>query len=462
MGMSERYDLAVIGSGPAGLKAAIQAAKLGKRVAIIDRAHSLGGSCIQRGAIPSKTLREAVLYYTGFYHRQAYATREKRDLTMQDLMDRCETVVENETRVVYRQLERNHVDVMEGEATFTDAHTLKIRGSEKSLSADYFLIATGTVPARPDVVHFENNLIIDSEGLETFTQLPRSLVVVGAGVIGTEYASILALLDIEVTVIDQRSRLLDFVDTEIAEALAYHMRDIGVTLYFDKEVVSIDKTSRGKVRTTLRSGKKLISDALLYAVGRQGATQTLGLEALDIQLDSRGRIRVNEQFQTNVPHIYAAGDVIGFPSLASSSMEQGRLAACHVFGAPTYHRPHLLPFGIYTVPEISMVGQNEQQLTARRTPYEIGVARYREIARGQILGDKVGMLKLLFDPESRKLLGVHAIGQGATEIIHIGQAVLAYDGIIDYFFENTFNYPTFAECYRVAALDGYNKVIAED
>jgi len=460
--MSERYDLAVIGSGPAGQKAAIQAAKLGKRVAIIDRPHSLGGSCIQRGAIPSKTLREAVLYYSGFYHRQAYAAHEKKDLTMQDLMDRCEAVVANETRVVYRQLERNHVEVLEGDTYFTDPHSLRMRGSEDSLSADNILIATGTVPTRPDVVPFEDNLIIDAEGLDTFSRLPRSLVVVGAGVIGTEYASILALLDIEVTLIDQRSRLLDFVDSEIAEALAYHMRDIGVMLTFDKEVVAIEKTSNGKVRTTFRSGKKLVSDALLYAVGRQGATQLLGLGALGIATDRRGRITVNERFQTNVPHIYAAGDVIGFPSLASSSMEQGRLAACHAFGAPTHDRPHLIPYGIYTVPEISLVGKNEQQLTEKRTPYEVGVARYREIARGQILGDKVGMLKLLFDPESRKLLGVHAIGQGVTEIIHIGQAVLAYEGTIDYFIESTFNYPTFAECYRVAALDGYNKVVEED
>ncbi len=460
--MNEQYDLAVIGSGPAGQKAAIQAAKLGKRVAIFDRPNSLGGICIQRGAIPSKTLREAVLYYTGFYHRQAYVTRGRRDLTMKDLMARCDTVVENETRVVYRQLERNRVEVMEGDAYFADTHTLKFRGSDRSLSADHILIATGTVPARPDAVPFENNLIIDAEGIDTFTQLPRSLVVVGAGVIGTEYASILALLDIDVTLIDQRSCLLDFVDTEIAEALAYHMRDIGVTLYFDKEVVSIDKTSNGKVRMTLRSGKKLLSDALLYAVGREGATQTLGLQTLGIELDPRGRIMVNEHFQTSVPHIYAAGDVIGFPSLASTSMEQGRLAACHAFGVPTYDRTQLIPYGIYTVPEISVVGQNEQQLTRSRTPYEIGVARYREIARGQILGDKVGMLKLLFDPESRKLLGVHAIGQGATEIIHIGQAVLAYEGTIDYFIENTFNYPTFAECYRVAGLDGYNKVMAEE
>lgn len=460
--MAEHYDLAVIGSGPAGQKAAIQGAKLGKRVVIIDRADSVGGVCLQRGAIPSKTLREAVLYYTGFYHKQTYSARRRKDLSVEDLMARCSEVVENETRVVLDQLERNLVEVMEGEAFFADAHTLKLRGQDHPLSADYFLIATGTVPARPEVIPFENDLIVDADGIITFTKLPRSLVVVGAGVIGAEYASILALLDIKVTLIDQRPRLLDFVDTEIAEALSYHMRDIGVILYFSKEVLSVEKSSKNKVRTTLKGGKRLLSDTLLYAVGRQGTTRGLGLEALGIEVDQRGRIIVNEHLQTRLPHIYAAGDVIGFPSLASTSMEQGRLAACHAFGISTYHRPNLIPYGIYTVPEISMVGENEKQLTEKGVPYEIGVARYREIARGQILGDRVGMLKLLFHQESQKLLGVHIIGQGATELIHIGQAVLAFEGTIDYFIENTFNYPTLAECYRVAALDGYNKVMIQD
>ncbi len=460
--MTEHYDLAVIGSGPAGQKAAIQGAKLGKRVAIIDRPDSVGGACVQRGAIPSKTLREAVLYYTGFYHRQAYFTPRKRGLTMQDLMARCDQVVENESRVVIEQLDRNRAELIEGEASFTDDHTLKLSGQNRSITANYILIATGTTSARPPDIPFEDAIIVDPDGLGTFTRLPRSFVVVGAGVIGTEYASILALLNIEVSLIDQRPSLLDFVDREIAEALSYHLRDIGVILHFGKEVVSVDKTSKGKVRTTLKSGKKLVSDALLYAVGRYGATEGMGLENLGIELDPRGRIIVNEHFQTKLPHIYAAGDVIGFPSLASTSMEQGRLAACHAFGVPAYDRPNLIPYGIYTVPEISMVGRNERELTENHIPYEIGVARYREIARGQILGDRVGKLKLLFHQDSRKLLGVHAIGQGVTELIHIGQAVMAFEGTIDYFIENTFNYPTFAECYRVAALDGYNKVMTQE
>jgi NAD(P) transhydrogenase len=354
------------------------------------------------------------------------------------------------------------VELLEGEACLADEHTMTVGGARPPITADYIIIATGTVPARPAFIPFEDGVIIDPNGLSTFMQLPRSLIVVGAGVIGTEYASILALLNIEVTLIDQKPGLLDFVDEEMSEALSYHMRDIGVILHFGEEVVAVSKTPGGKVRTTLKSGKRIHADALLYAAGRYGATDTLGLEQVGIKRDERGRIMVNKHFQTALPHIYAVGDVIGFPSLASTSMEQGRLAACHAFGVPTHNRPHLLPYGIYTIPEISMVGQNEKHLTQDTVPYEIGVARYREIARGQILGDKVGMLKLLFHQESRHLLGVHAIGQGATELIHIGQAVLAFNGTIDFFIENTFNYPTLAECYRVAALDGYNKVMVEE
>jgi NAD(P) transhydrogenase len=457
------YDLAVIGSGPAGQKAAIQAAKLGKKVAIVDRPTCVGGMCIHHGAIPSKTLREAILYFTGFYHRQAYGVQRRRDLTVQDLMSRWAQVVENETEVVITQLERNQVQLFEGQASFENDHALKVSGIDRvqSLSADHVVIATGTVPARPKSVPFEDGLIVDANGIDSFTQLPRSLIVVGAGVVGCEYASMLALLGIEVTVVDQKTRLLDFVDQEIAEALSYHMRDIGVVLRFGEQVMSLSKTSQGKVLTTLKSGKRILADGLIYAVGRQGASDRLGLEELGIETDARGRVLVNEHFQTKVPHIYAVGDVIGFPNLASASMEQGRMAACHAFGVPAKHQGHLLPYGIYTVPEISMVGKNETELTRDAVPYEIGIARYREISRGQILGDRVGMLKLLFHQDTRKLLGVHAIGQGTTELIHIGQAVLAFEGSIDYFIENTFNYPTLAECYRVAALDGYNKVMAQ-
>jgi len=461
--MEKSYDLAVIGSGPAGQKAAIQAAKLGKQVAIVDRATCVGGMCIHHAAIPSKTLREAILYFTGFYHRQAYGVQRRRDLTMQDLIGRWAQVVENETSVVITQLERNGVRLFEGEASLTDDHTLRISGGDRlqSVAADTIVIATGTIPARPESIPFEDGLIVDANGVDTFTQLPRSLIVVGAGVVGSEYASMLALLDIEVTLIDQKVRLLDFVDAEIAEALSYHMRDVGIVMRFGEEVTRVSKTTNKKVLTTLKSGKRILADALLHAVGRHGASEGLGLEQLGIERDPRGRILVNEHFQTQVPHIYAVGDVIGFPNLASTSMEQGRMAACHAFGVPTNSRLDLIPYGIFTVPEISMVGKNETQLTMEAIPYEIGIARYREISRGQILGDRVGMLKLLFHQESRKLLGVHVFGQGATELVHIGQSVMAFDGTIDFFIHNTFNYPTLAECYRVAALDGYNKVMAD-
>ncbi len=459
--MKARYDLAVIGSGPAGQKAAIQAAKLRKRVAIIDRPDSCGGMCVHHGAIPSKTLREAILVASGFHHRQTNRARRRRNLTMQDLMERCEEVIEHEVSVVLSQLERNDVDMLRGEAAFVDAHSLRIGGRPATVSANYIIIATGTMPARPATIPFEDGLIVDANGLGTFGRVPRSLVVVGAGVIGTEYASMLALLNVDVTLVDQNDRLLRFVDPEIAEALSYHMRDVDVTLRLGEEVVGIRKTAAGKVLTTLKSGKKIVADALLYAVGRQGATARLGLERIGIATDGRGRITVNDRFQTGVGHIYAVGDVIGYPSLASTAMEQGRLAACHAFGVEAVYRPELIPYGIYSVPEISMVGQNEKQLTADGVPYEVGIARYREIARGQILGDRVGMLKLLFHRETRRLLGVHAIGQGATELIHIGQMALTFNAAIDVFIENAFNYPTLAECYRVAALDGHNKVTVE-
>src|SRR5215470_15858946 len=353
--MTQSYDLAVIGSGPAGQKSAVQGAKLGKRVAIVDRSACIGGVCIHNGAIPSKTLREAILYFSGFYHRQTYGARHNHAPTMRELMDRCDSVVEYEADVVLDQLDRNRVEFIEGEAFFDDPHTLHIGGAGHSITAEAVVIATGTVPSRPASIPFEDGVIVDSNGLTTLEELPKSLIVVGSGVIGTEYASMLALLHIRVTLIDQRPVMLDFVDQEIAEALAYHMRDIGVVLHLGEEVVSIARAQDGRVCATFRSGKRVLADALLYAAGRQGATDNLRLKEIGVDVDARGRVHVNEHFQTAVPHIYAVGDVIGFPSLASSSMEQGRCAVCHAFGIPVRHQPLLLPYGIYTVPEISMV-----------------------------------------------------------------------------------------------------------
>ena len=458
----DRYDLVVVGSGPAGQKAAIQAAKLRKHVAIIER-RDVGGVCMTTGTIPSKTLREAVLYLWGYRQRSYYGRsyRVKEQITIQDLLARAVTVTKRETDVVQDQMARNYVHVIPGEASFLDSHTLSVQDPEgdQHVTADYIVVATGTSPARPASVAFDEHRIIDSDGLLSLHELPRSMIVVGAGIIGWEYATIFAAADVEVTLIDKRTNPLEFIDTEIIETLKYQSRMLGLTLRFGEEVTDVNVPDEGHLVTAnLRSGKRVRADTLLFSAGRIGATAGLNLVAGGLAADDRGRLSVNEYFQTSVPHIYAAGDVIGFPSLASTAMEQGRLAACHAFGQPAESVPQQIPFGIYAVPEIGMVGQTEEQLTARAIPYEVGRARYREIARGAIIGDEVGMLKMLFHADTRKLLGVHVLGEGATELIHIGQAVLSFGGTLDYFVESVFNYPTLAECYKVAALDAMNKL----
>ncbi len=457
------YDLAVIGTGPAGHHAAIQAAKLGKRVVAIDRRQSVGGVCLNTGTIPSKTLREAVLYLTGFRQRGIYGISYsvKSNITIQDLMFRCEQVVSNEVDVLLAQYARNGVDVMHGEATFTDPHHLHIVGpvDQETIQADYVIIATGTAPAHSPEVPVNGATIIDADGLYTLPAIPKTLTVAGAGIIGVEYACIFAALGSRVTVVDKRSDVLEFLDKEILTALQYHMREEGVAFRFGEEVTDVQDTG-GKVVARTKSNKTITSDCLLYTIGRQGNTATLNLEAAGLTSDSRGRIAVDEHFQTAAPHIYACGDVVGFPSLASSSMEQGRLAAAHAFGLPSNGISPWLPYGIYTIPEISMVGKTEEELTGAGVPYEFGIARYREIARGQIIGDRNGLLKLLVHAETRKVLGVHIIGEGATELIHIGQMALALNGSLDILVENVFNYPTLAECYKVAALNAYNKLMS--
>ena len=455
------YDMLVIGSGPAGQKAAIQAAKVGKKVAVIERKKVAGGICINIGTIPSKSLREAVLFLSGFRQRALYGAsyRVKKDITFQDLAQRCDHVVKAEQEVIQNQLLRNSVDFIVGTASFLDPHRLAITQDSESNehTADYIVVACGTESARPADIPFDGESIIDSDGLLTLKQLPRSLTIVGAGVIGCEYACILATLGIPVVLVEKRPRLLEFVDSEIIESLQYQMRNIGVTLRFNEEVIGVEKSADHSVAIHLKSGKKIGAPLLVYSVGRIGATKNLNLERIALQADDRGRLKVNADFQTDVPHIYAVGDVVGFPALASTSMQQGRHAACHAFGLACETATHLLPYGIYTIPEISMVGRNEDDLTRDGVPYEIGVARYREIARGQIIGDTVGMLKLLFHSETRELLGVHVIGEGATELVHIGQAVMAHGGKLDYFVDAVFNYPTLAECYKVAALAALNK-----
>jgi len=455
------YDMLVIGSGPAGQKAAIQAAKAGKKACVIERREVVGGICINTGTIPSKSLREAVIFLSGFRQRNVYGAsfRVKSDITLEDLSFSCQHVIKAEQEIIRNQLARNHVDFINGVAAFSEPNRVSVGGGKgrEDFTADYFVIACGTEPARPPEIPFDDETVIDSDCLLTLKQLPKSLTIVGGGVIGCEYACILATLGIPVVLVERRPRLLEFVDTEIIEALQYHMRQIGVTLRFNEEVVGVEKSADKSATIKLKSGKNIRAPLLLYSVGRVGATKELGLEEIGIHSDERGRIKVNENYQTALPHIYAVGDVIGFPSLASTSMQQGRHAACHAFGIRCETTSHLLPYGIYSIPEISMVGRNEEELTRDGVPYEVGIARYREIARGQLIGDTVGMLKLLFHSETRELLGVHCIGEGATELIHIGQAVMAHHGKLDYFVDSVFNYPTLAECYKVAALAALNK-----
>ncbi len=455
------YDLLVIGTGPAGQKGAIAAAKLGKKVAVIDRREMIGGVCLHTGTIPSKTLREAILYLTGFQERTFYGQdyAVNRQITVPDLAFRVKKVVERELEIIRAQLARNRVTIIAGSARFVDPTTLEVLGADGTvrLTAGRILIACGTRPAHSPTVTLDGKRIIDSDQLLKGDTLPRDLIVVGAGVIGLEYASMVTALNIKVTVIEARPSVLDFVDRETIEALMYFMRQRGATFRLGEKVVSVGYDEKQRVVASLESGKAVHGDALLYTVGRQTNADLLDLPAAGLAADDRGRIAVNEFFQTAVPHIYAAGDVIGFPALASTSMEQGRLASCHMFGTYCDSR-HAMPYGIYTIPEISMVGKTEQELTAAKVPYEIGLSKFEELAKGQMLGVDAGLLKLLFDPKTRKLLGVHIFGDRATEIIHIGQAVLAFGGTIDYFRDAVFNYPTMAEAYKVAGLDGINRL----
>ena len=459
----KRFDLIVIGSGPAGQKGAICAAKHGKQAAVVDKKLTIGGVCVHTGTIPSKTLREAVLYFSGLRQRLFYGRSYmlKDNITMQDLLFRAHAVRAREVEVIKAQLRRNNVQTFEGHAQFIDAHTVEVQGenSPLRLEADNILIACGTRPAHDEHFPVDGERIFDSDQVECLPEIPRELVIVGAGVIGLEYAAMFAALAVKVTLVDARPTLLDFADREIIENLCFQLRRMGAVFRLGERVTEAKlEESRKRVIIHLESGKTVHGQAVLYTVGRQANSDQLSIHNAGIATGERGKLTVNEFFQTTTPNIYAAGDVIGFPSLASTSMEQGRLAACHMFGVPSKMSANVIPYGIYTIPEISMVGQTEEQLTHARIPYEIGLARYAELAKGQMLGDEDGMLKLLFHPETMKLLGVHAIGDRAAEIIHIGQAVLAMGGSIEYFRDAVFNYPTLAEAYKVAALDGLNKL----
>ena len=462
MSESFDYDLICIGSGPAGQRGAVQAAKLGMRVALIERRATVGGTCLAIGTIPSKTFREAVLAFANASRSEGGSTRTTQRPTAPELLARVDAVVMREGAVIASQLSRNGVDVLCGVAAFVDPHRIRVSaaGTSREVSAANILIASGTRAVPLVGVESMGDTMISSDDIGSLTRLPRSLAVVGAGVIGIEYASMFAALGVEVTVVDKRERPLEFVDTEIVDELIHQMRKRNVNFRFGEAVESVSANDGPPRRAVLllESGKRIVADMALFSVGRVGATEELALGNAGLTVDDRGRIVVDAQFRTSVPHIFAAGDVIGYPSLAATSSEQGRLAACHALGASTAPMAEHFPIGIYAVPEISMVGATEQTLTKAKVPYEVGIARYREIARGQILGDDSGLLKMLFHREDRRLLGVHIIGTGATELLHIGQAVYGLGGGLDYFLSTVFNYPTLAECYKVAALNAANKL----
>jgi NAD(P) transhydrogenase len=456
------YELIVIGSGPGGQRAAIQAVKAGKRVALVEKQAAVGGVCTNTGTIPSKTMREAVLHLSGFYEQSFYGANyhAKDQVTMADLSFRVQRVIESEVSVIQDQLKRNGVDLIHGLGTFTGPHQVRVANGNgfSELEGEYIVLATGTKPAVNPKVPINGRNIINSDQILSMPILPRTLIVVGGGVIGVEYACMFATLGVRVIIVEKRPRLLEFADTEMVEALSYHMRDRRATMRLNEEVESVEELPDGKVAANLVSKKRIIADALLYAVGRGGNVDALNLPAAGLTADDRGRIKVDADYRTSQPHIFAVGDVIGFPSLASVSMEQGRIAAGRAFNLDVHTDPAGYPYGIYTIPQISFIGKTEEQLTDEDVPYEVGVAYYREIARGQISGQIDGRLKLLFHRETLELLGVHIFGENAAELLHIGQAVLLLKGKITYFKNTVFNYPTLAECYKTAAFNGLNRL----
>ncbi len=457
------YDLLIIGSGPAGQRAAIYATKLGKHVAVVEKFRTVGGVSVNSGTIPSKTMREAVLHLSGYNYRSVYGMnyRVKEKISMSDLAFRVQHVIKTEIDVTEAQLSRNNIDVLSGTASFEDPTHVKVTSEANSAiyEAGKIIIATGTKPARSPKVPVNGRTIVNSDQILDLPSLPKTLIVVGGGVIGVEYTCMFAALGVRVILVEKRPRLLEFADQEIVEALSYHLRDSRVTMRLNEEVESVEELPDSSVVANLESRKRISGDALLYAVGRAGNIDELNLAAAGVEADSRGRIPVDKDFRTKTPNIFAVGDVIGFPSLASVSMEQGRIAAARAFNNESLtSNPSVYPYGIYTIPEISFIGKTEEQLTDEDVPYEVGVAYYREIARGQIRGDTTGRLKIVFHRETRHLLGVHIIGEGASELLHIGQAVMSLGGTLDYFIDTVFNYPTLAECYKAAAFNGINRL----
>lgn len=461
--MAKRVDFLVIGSGPAGRRAAIQAAKTGRSVLVVEKGCQVGGVSVHTGTIPSKTLRETVLNLSGWRERGFYGRsyKVKRDINAADLRKRLHTTLGHEVEVLEQQFARNNVEYIEGTAKFLSRHKIEVINSQGHItyySFDKALLSVGTKPFRPENIPFDGQKILDSDEILDLKMLPKSLTVVGAGVIGIEYATIFSALDVQVTVVEPRESVLDFVDQELIAEFLHDLRDRGVTMRFGCTVEQIYREGTDCL-VALADGRRVKSEMVLFAAGRIGATAGLGLDACGLEADHRGRLVVDQAtYQTRVENIYAAGDVIGFPSLASTSMEQGRIAACHAFGVEMAHMPDYFPYGIYSVPEISTIGLTEQQLKEQGITYECGIARFRETSRGHIMGLEGGMMKMLFSLETRKLLGVHILGEGATELIHIGQAVLNLHGTLDFFMDNIFNYPTLAEAYKIAALDAWNRM----
>ena len=453
------YDLVVIGSGPAGEKGAAQASYFGKRVALIERAADLGGACVNTGTIPSKILRESALYFSGLKQRGLYGIDYslREGLTIKDFMRRKDVIVEHERDKLQKNLAAHYVDVFAGSATFQDAHTLVVTAGNKpdiSLHGEFVLIATGSRPHRAPDISFDDEVSFDSDSILEMDHIPHSLTVVGGGVIGCEYASIFAALGVKVSLVDGRDRVLPFLDPELSQLLRVRLMELGVEFLLEERVTNIARTDSG-VRLTLKSGKSIAPDAVLFAAGRRGAVEGLALEKAGLELNQRGYLEVNAFYQTSVPTIYAAGDVIGFPALASTSMEQGRVAACHAFGITYKQRmASQLPIGVYTIPEISSIGETDQSCREKGIDCEVGRAHYANNARAAMAGDMTGLLKLVFRREDRELLGVHIIGEGATELIHVGLMVLELGETIDRFIDFVFNFPTLSEMFKYAAYDG--------
>ncbi len=463
----EHYDLIVIGSGPAGRAAAIQAAKLQHRVLVIERNPRMGGVSVHTGTIPSKTLRETVMNLSGWRERSFYGRsyRAKQEIKASDLKERLHKTLDHEVDIMEHQFARNHVESMTGDARFVGMNEIAVDvagGENCHLAADKFLIATGTHTYRPDYIPFNKSTIVDGDDLLKMENIPRSLIVIGAGVIGVEYATMFSALDVRVTLVEPRDTFLDFIDKTLIAEFTQQIRTNGVDIRLGSAVEKVEDKG-DLVEISMANGRHVRAEMLLFAAGRMGSTQSLNLKAVGLKADDRNRLEVNRKtYQTNVPHIYAAGDVIGHPSLASTSLQQGRIAACHALETPTLPESPWFPYGVYSVPEMSTVGMSEEEVNELDIPYEVGVARFSETSRGHIMGLDRGMLKMLVSLKTRRLLGVQIVGEGATELIHIAQAVLNLKGTVDYFVENTFNYPTLAEAYKVAGLDAFNRMPIPD